>query len=505
MNYKNFVLLLLMWIFMFAFGVASFNVLSDPYGIWRIGQWQGVNRYAIQGEAMERMAKPLAVAGQAPETVILGDSLSNLGLNPAFYEKLTGKRTYNMAVDSASVYEMRRYLEHLLEVDDDLQEVIVEANMAMLYPGSVVQPGFDEQQIGHGFPAPSLMAKAVFSMDAIETGWDSLRLNHKERLAYASHDEEGWLSQGQQLRNYGNIWFYNFLQLNLRQGAERNWQLDWARLDEYKRMRDLCAEHGVKFRLFMPPMSAAALAAMTDAYGEETIKSFWQSMADIAPVYNFSGIGIWNETASAEDRSLFWDANHMKPELGDKVLAVLAGEDAGWAGFGQLIEPSGVQSAVAKQFKDIAAWRLSHQKLWDDALHLGKFAKAAYEMPAVAPGLVHIDALNGHTLPGEPIRLSHAEVIQVSGWSTVYEGKHRIFIALRNSSGDWYVSLAAPVRRDDLLQLTHNPAYVESAGFKAEAALRGLPAGEYQCHIFESEGDNKHLSACLAVVVITGD
>ena len=505
MSYKKFVLIFVLAVVLFAFSVVSFNVLSDPYGIWRIGQWQGINRYAIQGEAMERMAKPLAAVAYAPETVILGDSLSNLGLDPKGYEERTGRRTYNMAVDSASPFEMRCYVEHLLKADVGLREIIVEANLAMLYPGDSFQPGFDGQQIGHGFPVPNLIVKSVFSADAIEAGWDSFKLNREELLSYPSHDENGMLSEGQQKRNYDDNWFYNFLQLNLRMGANRDWQIDWNRLDEYRQMKDLCAEHGVKFKIFLPPMSAVALNAMSESYGKATMMQLWKGITDISPMYNFSGIGIWNESASPEDKHFFWDANHMKPELGKMVLAVLAGEDVGWHGFGQIVEASNVQEAVEQQFEEMEKWRQSHPMLWYGASHLGRFTKADRSLPEPGgiPGLVHIDALNGKSLSMEPMRLSSQNGLQVSGWSVVYKKKHRTFIALKDDAGIWYVTLAAPVRRDDMLQLTHFPAYTESAGFDANVSLRGLPVGNYQLHIWEIESGNKgFLSDCLATITI---
>ena len=502
MDYKKFLITFGITGALLFLAVISFNIVTNPYGIYRLpGSVVGLNRYPEQGEAMERMAKPLHAAAYKPETVIVGNSLINIGINPDDYEQVTGRRTYNLSVDSARPYEVRRYVEHMLATDKNLKEVIVAVDITAAYPVEKFQAGFDEQQIGLSFQSPAAFAKAALSVDAVKAGLSSFRLNRSQRIEYPSHYQSGMISDGQQERNYGPIWFYKFLQLNLRTGSERNRSLAMDSLDEYRQMQRMCAEHGVEFRLFVPPMSALAMAAYADFYGEGAMETFLRELAGIAPCCDFSGIGPWNEQASPDAKGAFWDAHHMKPELGKHVMSVLGGQEApaGWEGFGVWLQEQDIHAyALAKQ-RERTAWCQEHPKLWHEVTHLGIFAREEMKLPAPSEGSVCLDQFGGRAW-ADAVEAKAGETINIRGRSTCTgDWKHDMYLALQGDGGVWYTSMAAPDKRSNATQPGGNDSGFDM-GFELSASTADLKPGLYGVFLWEVSTEGSRLFGPLGTL-----
>ena len=505
MTNKKFVFSFFVVAAVFSCSIIGFNIIGNPFGVWDVCSVVGLNRYAVQGEAMERLAKPLAVARYKPETIFLGNSLINLGLNPKHYEELTGRRAYNFAVDSCHPYEMRRYLEHILAACDGVREVLIAVDISMLYPVEGIEAGFNESQIGRGYLSPELFAQAAFSLDTVRASYESMKVNRRERIAFASHNDDGQLSEGQQQRNYGNVWFYSFLQLNLRSGMARDKKLDFDNLKEYRRIKELCDEHGVEMKLYIPPITAAGEAAFADFYGEKAMRRFLSEITAIEPVYDFGGIGEWNKDESPSSHELFWEAHHMKSALGDKVLDVLAGNSAppSWLGFGKIISATDVDDYIRAKNVAKDEWKASHPEMAREVSHLGYFAPMdIMDVPPSPDDFIHIDDICGKGRPSE-IELSPRDNLRLAGWSMALSGNARdVYVVLKNEAGECRAALAAPVERNDVTSMFDNDSY-KAAGFLCEASLKVLPPGEYEVRLLEMADGTKHLSRKVALLSVT--
>lgn len=91
--------------------LTGFNCLIDPYNIWNSPKIRGVNAAKSELAIHERIYKTVGLARHPVDTVILGTSRSDIGLNPNHHA--LGKDAINLAISSQPYRETRRLFDAL--------------------------------------------------------------------------------------------------------------------------------------------------------------------------------------------------------------------------------------------------------------------------------------------------------------------------------------------------------------------------------------------------------
>lgn len=104
------------------FGVAAFNAVVDPFGVYRLIEIKGFNDVKAGQGSQARMAKAGAVRVFKPKAVILGDSRAEYGINPEHLAWKT-RPVYNLGISGANAYEIMRYFQHAHGIQP-LQQVV---------------------------------------------------------------------------------------------------------------------------------------------------------------------------------------------------------------------------------------------------------------------------------------------------------------------------------------------------------------------------------------------
>jgi hypothetical protein len=491
--------------------IASFNILADPYEVWHVYDKVGFNRYAVKGEALERMMKPLSLLQQKPQTVFFGTSISNLGLDPSYYEELTGKHAYNMAVDSGRIYEIRRYIEYAAQVDPNFDEAVVELNITMFYAdaedqaGGTKENGFDEHQLNSRSMRPETFAKLALSFDACRDSWDNLLLNYRERPAYRAHETDGQISEGQKEKLYGSNDFYKFLELNIRNMSQiQHKALSEKKMSELKKIMDFCSTHGIQLHLYVPLMSAAANSGIDSAIGD-VYDEWLRELAKLDCVYVFAQYDGVMAGASSTGKSWFWDSNHMRTALGNKVLECLTGQQSDLQA--TLLQTTMVEDYLQQQKKERDAWKVSYPQIWQHVRFLGRFIperpEDVKEKTFVSgQSIVHFDDVMGKSWQGQKsINLSRKQTFKLSGWSLSCRGECKaVYAVFEDDQGQWYVTQGQITARPDVSGLMADPAGL-NCGLTLDSAVDLMPDGQYKLRIMEIAADDKvYLSEILTTV-----
>ncbi len=89
----------------------SFNVIIDPFGVYRLVDIEGVNSVKTGQAHRVRLAKAGAVRAFRPSAVVLGNSRAEYGINPD-HPGWSTKPVYNLGISGANIYEILRYFQH---------------------------------------------------------------------------------------------------------------------------------------------------------------------------------------------------------------------------------------------------------------------------------------------------------------------------------------------------------------------------------------------------------
>jgi hypothetical protein len=99
--------------------VVVFNILVDPYGIFRVVSISGINADKVAVASNLRLSKAHAAHYFKPTAAIFGTSRAEKSIDPDHpVFKALGYHTYNMAMAGSGLYEIYRTLQHTYYASD---------------------------------------------------------------------------------------------------------------------------------------------------------------------------------------------------------------------------------------------------------------------------------------------------------------------------------------------------------------------------------------------------
>jgi hypothetical protein len=398
--------------------VGAFNVVVDPYGIFRVVDTPGFN--AIKPTATTRggMAKAYGVQREHPGALVLGNSRAEVGFDPhhaAWPE--AARPVFNLSIAGTGPATTLRYFQHALAAADaagrpirvvvwgiDFMDFLVRDDVVASAPPVTA----DEQRLLGGQPTKPALAAAWQRMrdvgessltmraftDAVQTlaaqrdpmSMDQTPLGFNPMRDYLRiARDEGYRSIFQQ-KNATYVRSFRFRPTSLfdARGTSSH------ELDALRRVMQLCRERSIALHLVMYPYHAHFQEAIR-LTGHAPALQAWkrlmvQTVADEArtsgrapvPLWDFAGFNAWTTEAVPPrgDRRTamqwYWEAGHFKRELGDMVLDQVLGLRPADPALGVLLDAGNIDARLEEQQALQDAYRQQHA---DDVRELERLAR----------------------------------------------------------------------------------------------------------------------------------
>ncbi len=145
--------------------VAGLNGMVDPYKIWNVLEIKGINSEKSELAAHERIFKTVGLAQQPANTIILGTSRSDIGLDPT--HPAMGESGLNLAISSQPNHESRLFFDRAIDVMGTKTVVIgldfFVANSLLIQPPDFVA---DNHEAGR---SAALIASVSTLKDSLKT------------------------------------------------------------------------------------------------------------------------------------------------------------------------------------------------------------------------------------------------------------------------------------------------------------------------------------------------
>ena len=126
---KKYILQLAVTILLLGGMVICFNWIVDPFDVYRVVRKKGFNAYKVSYEHFARLAKVIQVEKYPKPGLALGSSRAQLGIDMS-HPLWDGRGGWNLAVNGANMYELRRLLEHAAAVSR-LEKVVIGVDFYM--------------------------------------------------------------------------------------------------------------------------------------------------------------------------------------------------------------------------------------------------------------------------------------------------------------------------------------------------------------------------------------
>ncbi len=360
--------------------VGGVNYLVDPYGLY---DTKFINVPKIKQSDKMRLIKALKTQEIKPASICLGTSRTEYGYDPT--HKYFIKPSYNLAVSSASMYEMRLYFEWALK-QRNLKKVLLVADYRMF--NEMNQK--DTLDLETYFDNPNIY-KYIISFDTFKDSLWTLKGGENTSI---------YLENGQRehTHNWRNI-LKNGGHLETMKKDEKNYYKDYPITYTYKDTKKdsfpdfeeivkLCYENNIELDIIFGPSHIRQWEALDYYLGYEKWlqwkKDVVISVNKIANQQNKHQFRIMDfsvyhpftaekvPTNQNVQMKYHWEASHYKNELGMIVLDRLNGEKEN-LDFGVELSPQNINNHLEK-LKDDRAKFIDSNKYQLEVFGKGKSA-----------------------------------------------------------------------------------------------------------------------------------
>lgn len=331
-----------------AFGVWIVN----PYWMWESPvERAGFNEWKSRVSAITRLAKPWQIVLQEPQSLGMGSSRAEFGINPEHPGWATDD-VYNAALVSGSLYELYRMLQHA-QATQPLRELVLGVDLFMFAPGSAkTNVIFSENnfRVTADFEKNRRWARlrrwqSLVSISGWSDAWETiqeqdpsegkghylLQNGQRERTHYwyrpAAENGQRWMF----VEVLDTFYAEHYPSFQAPTGEEEKWQT-------FEDILRFCHTHDIEIRLFISPAHAwhaetYRIAGLWDEFEEwkRRLVAVNGALAGefgipIPPLWDFGGYNRYTteEVPPAGTREVqmewHWEATHYKAELGDIVF-----------------------------------------------------------------------------------------------------------------------------------------------------------------------------------------
>lgn len=320
--------------------LAAFNLVINPYGVYR--DWKDGAVYPA-ANTYERIHKTERIKRLKPEAVIIGTSRADIGIDPRpeHFGELT---PYNASLPAATIYEQRRMLEFAHRVRP-LRSAVIALDFLSFNTGNPGNQHFDEKLLAEDATRPlNSMLRTYGTAVSFNTLLAAIKhLRYQGEL----HRRSYHLPNGHKKHNKGK-WTAKkrgaYRSFELTPNAEMitldNLKYDYpdrpgvSSFDDYRAMLDFARRENIALYVFINPVHAAYLNMYAQRGIWDDFTAWKSRIAEItkpydAPLWDFATFNpVTEEPVPAKEDTesqmrWFWDKDHYKDATGDIILRKL--------------------------------------------------------------------------------------------------------------------------------------------------------------------------------------
>lgn len=359
---RNFLITLTIFIGL-CLGTVVINILIDPYDVWNDERRLGFNLCAYRDEDLERLTKPIRINQFKPETIFIGNSKTDFGLNPDYVDS----KIYNLSLRNGQPHEILKFIEHAYL--NGTRKIFLALDFEMFADSREIMPGFDSEQLETTHMTRKNLFLTTLSFDAIRDSVITFRKNSDELPNFRTIKLNGEYDD-----RFLQIIFDNeheFLattrQLIVEAYKLENSDTMLKKFQDFEQILEFCHENQIQLVIFIPPVHSTHIEGYSlhrDMY-EAWLKKLVET-SDI-PIIDFVAIN-----PITTDEKFFWNSSHMKNSVGNMILDQLIFQQPSELTF-ETLSAENIDSHLKNLWTDVENSR-------DDRLkYLGRFSP---EIPA---------------------------------------------------------------------------------------------------------------------------
>lgn len=347
--------------------VLAVNLIVDPYGLFQLVLVEGINSPKPKMEKHEKLLKAYLLPKIKPQTIILGTSRADFGINPNHDVLIKDKGPgLNVALAGADLYVLKRYFEHAIAVAP-IKQVVIGLDFFAFNSARTQAPDFNEAVLAtnadgssNGAYYRNIMMSSLFTLDAFRDSIatviadkkigvqvidvaDGMRKFYiKGKLMTASdlyrsgsNRPNGHGKRKAFLHNENMYMRHVYLTGDKRQFIFKNEISGYSAFDQLKQVINLCRQYDISAYFLISPVHARQLEVIRVSGLWPLFEQWKYELLHMIepygyPLWDFSGYHAISVEYVPKERpkmQRYLDSAHYSPYVGDLMLMKIFGVD----------------------------------------------------------------------------------------------------------------------------------------------------------------------------------
>jgi len=324
-NYSLYIRWLVVFLLSQILGIVVFNLAVDPYGVIDSPKIYRLNHAKPKQEPQVRLYKAVEITQVRPKTILLGSSRTDVGLNPSHPVLQSSQPVYNLGILGANMYEVKRYFDHAIANQPDLNQVVLGLDFFMFNETRKNTPDFYEQRLGIQRISLKDMFDISFSTNTIKSSLLTILAN-VENPDLTPYSENGLRNEryfiNKILPNQSKVKGFEVSLKNFLNASDlyKKYELSESGLANLREITDICQQKNIKLKIFISPAHATQWEAMINSELWPVFETWKREVVKITPFWDFSGYNSITTEPISEGMKNYLDSSHYRQVVGDLVL-----------------------------------------------------------------------------------------------------------------------------------------------------------------------------------------
>jgi hypothetical protein len=353
-KYRRFNLIFLLSAFLPLLTLGFFNFLIDPYDIFNSPHLPQINNAKIKKNDNDRLYKAIDIIKLKPSIVIMGSSRTKQAISPQHSVFDKQQTVYNLGLNNANIYEIRRYLEHSISQGNKLRTVIIGLDFWMFNKFIENQSTFTENRLEKNYITIEDNLNAIFSLATVGKSFETIKTS-VENVDY-QNDINGF-TPSKSINDGKNKWRFNKT-IELSFDFHDKYELSSKYLQDFQAIFDICQKNNIELIIFISPSHASQWESIYVAGQWENFAQWKRELVQILPVWDFSGYNSITREPIEDKMNNYVDNSHYTPLVGDLVLNRIYNQNLESIppDFGVLISPDNIEEHLVNIRQQRLIW-----------------------------------------------------------------------------------------------------------------------------------------------------
>jgi len=329
MKSKRFNLLMISSLTLLLILTAFFNFVIDPFYIFKTPLLNGINSEKPELKRQERVTKiiELKLMPKNIDTVILGASTVDMGIDANYYTSKTSKKAKNIAFVGPDIIELIDYFKIVHNIHPEIKTLILGLDFFSFKATNTDEYKFNKNK----FLTPQEICQVLISFDALNSSFETLKYNiyNPNKPVYNLNGSKINMKDDK-INDKFELILNAYINGN---GYYKNYVISRQKLQEFDKFTDYCKKNHIKLILFVNPIHFSQFQAIKTASAWNQFKQWKKDISLIYPYYDFSNLNNSSNEEIKPDMKFYFDPIHYSTFIGDRIVDEILGDKASFSSF----------------------------------------------------------------------------------------------------------------------------------------------------------------------------